>query len=752
MVRAMNKKIKAAFGTLSDAHIVDEYYAQDVGLSLDEFDRIKRLLMRSPNKVEIAIIGALWSEHCSYKSTKAHLSKLPTTGPHVLVGPGENAGVIDIGDGLALVFKIESHNHPSFIEPFQGAATGVGGILRDVFTMGARPFVAANLLRFGEPHHQKVPFLFDGVTRGIASYGNCFGVPTVLSNVDFHSSYNGNNLVNAFAMGVVKKEAIFLGAAAGVKNRVLYVGAKTGRDGIMGAVMASDTFGDETDKRPTVQVGDPFKEKLLLEACLMCFKEGLVIGIQDMGAAGMTSSCFEMANRASTGLSINLDDVPVRDAHMSAYDIMLSESQERMVMVVEQKNIPRIKEIFSRFELDAVDIGCVTGDGMVRIQHNAKEVVNLAATLIIENSPRYRRNYHSLVPKKVSSLKSQLEVEVKDAFISWHRDFGQKDLSFITHQFDHHTGLNTLVGPGESDAVLLRVPGSEKATALSLLAMPKLTKIDPFEGAKRTVLQSLLEISAQGASAVGISNCLNFGSPENEEVMTDLKQAIDGMAEAASAIGVPIISGNVSLYNETSGQPILPTLALSMVGLNEHPLKHTVFKKAREGDHLLLLGDLPVDYSGSEAIFQDLPEHHALYPWDPDHVHVLAKVLKNLVLDELCQCMSVVGRGGLLHALLKICSHSRLGGSIDFSKEWLKNELGLGLLSEETPRVLLSVASKNLEEVIEHCAQKTSLFHLGIMGGSAVSIQHQGLLIYSEDMAAIAASFFNHLGDWVARN
>ncbi len=752
MVRDMIKKQKIPFGLVSDAQIVDEYYAQDVGLSDEEFDRIKRLLMRSPNKVEMGIIGALWSEHCSYKSTKAHLSKLPTTGSHVLVGPGENAGALDIGDGLALVFKIESHNHPSFIEPFQGAATGVGGILRDIFTMGARPFVAANLLRFGEPEHPKVPFLFDGVVRGIASYGNCFGVPTVLSNVDFHSSYNGNNLVNAFAMGVVKKEAIFLGAAVGVKNRVLYVGAKSGRDGIMGAVMASDTFGDGNDKRPTVQVGDPFKEKLLLEACLMCFKENLVVGIQDMGAAGMTSSCFEMANRASTGLSINLDEVPVRDSSMTAYDIMLSESQERMLMVVEAKHISRIKEIFTRFELDSVDIGFVTGDGIVRIQHHGKEIVQLAATLIIENAPRYRRHYHSLIPKKVSSLKSRIQVDVKAAFYSWHRDLGQKDNSFITNQFDHHIGLNTLVGPGQSDAVLMRVPGSEKAAALSIVAMPKLTKIDPFEGAKRSVLQGLLELSAQGASAIGISNCLNFGSPENESVMTDLKHAIDGMAEAASAIGVPIISGNVSLYNETLGSPILPTLALTMVGLSEEPLKHSTFKRARAGEHLLLLGDLPVDYSGSEAIFQQLPEHHTLYPWDPEHVLALAGVLKSLVLNELCQSMSVVGRGGLLYALLKICAHSQQGATIDFSNEWLKDELGLGLLSEESPRALVCVASKNLDQVIELCAQKTSLFMLGKVGTNTLTIHHDNELLFSEDLASLRDVYFNHLGEWVARH
>ncbi|MCA9508337.1 MAG: phosphoribosylformylglycinamidine synthase subunit PurL, partial [Myxococcales bacterium] len=617
----MDNKKQKSFRTLEDLHLVDESQASEVGLTTEEFKRVQRLIGRMPNKVELGIIGALWSEHCSYKSTKAHLSKLPSKGQYVLVGPGENAGVLDIGDGDALVFKIESHNHPSFIEPFQGAATGVGGILRDVFTMGARPFLAANLLRFGEPRHKKVPQLFDGVVRGIASYGNCFGVATVLSNVDFDKSYNGNNLVNAFAMGVAKKEAIFLGAAAGIKNRLLYVGAKTGRDGIMGAVMASDTFGDETDKRPTVQVGDPFKEKLLLEACLQCFEEGLVVGIQDMGAAGMTSSCFEMANRGSVGLSINLDDVPVRDAFMSAYDIMLSESQERMVMVAQTKNVSRIQEIFSRYELDAVDIGAVTGDGIISIHYHGNEVAHLAPTLIIENAPRYRRSYHSTIPKNIFSLKQRCEIDLKQAFSSWRNDLGQKDVSFITDQFDHHIGINTLIEPGCSDAAFVKVPNSQKAVALSLLAMPRLLKNNSFEGARRTIFTSLLEISVQGCKAIGISNCLNYGSPENEEVMTQLKNSIDGMAQAATQIDVPIISGNVSLYNETRGSPILPTLALSMVGLSGSPQKKTIFSAACEEDEIVLLGSAPKDYVGSEAVFHDETyDNHHIDAWEHEKI------------------------------------------------------------------------------------------------------------------------------------
>jgi len=747
----MKKQPLVHLSKLGDVSPTDEHHAHEAGLSFEEYDRVKRLLGRLPNKVELGIIAAMWSEHCSYKSSRAHLSKLPTKGPHVLVGPGENAGAIHIGDGLAVVFKIESHNHPSFIEPFQGAATGVGGILRDIFTMGARPFAAANLLRFGNPAHPKVSSLVHGVVGGIAGYGNCFGVPTVLSDADFHDSYNGNNLVNAFAIGVVHQDDIFLGAASGVKNRIIYVGAKTGRDGIMGAVMASDIFTDDTKTlRPTVQVGDPFTEKLLLEACLMAFQEKLVVGVQDMGAAGLTCSTFEMANRASTGLFVNLDHVPLRDDTMTAYDIMLSESQERMLLVVKPKDVTRIKQIFDKFNIDCVDIGHVTGDGIVRIHHQGRDVVELSATLIIENAPRYRRTYLSEIPSVRESIKDGINVDVKRAIESFKKDLGQKSVAFITSQFDHHIGLNTVVGPNESDAVLIKVPGSHKAIAMSLSAHGKLCKINAMEGASRLIYQAALEISAQGAHPLGITNCLNFGSPESVFVMTDLKRTIDGMAQASVMIDAPVVSGNVSLYNETNGQAILPTAAICLVGLTEKPLCHTKLSSAQPQDHLVLLGDLPDDYAGSEAVIGDFAAPSGLKPWDGNHIVRMSDVIKEAVLENLIDCAAVLGRGGLLRAAVRIMTNSNVGLELDFGSEWLFEEVSLGLLSEDAPRVLLAVRPEKLDALQRKCANVVPINHLGRVGGDMFTISHKGQPIFLERKEILCQSYTMSLEEYLA--
>lgn len=732
--------------------MTSECHASEAGLTSEEYNRVVRLLHRKPNKVELGIIGAMWSEHCSYKSTKAHLSNLPSKAPHVLVGPGENAGVVDIGDDLALVFKIESHNHPSYLEPFSGAATGVGGILRDIFTMGARPFATANLLRFGKPSHPKVPHLLNGVVGGISYYGNCFGVPTVLSNVDFHHSYNGNNLVNAFAIGVVNKHDIFLGSAAGEKNRVLYVGAKTGRDGIMGAVMASDCFDDNSQaKRPTVQVGDAFVGKLLLEACLEVFSKRLLVGIQDMGAAGLTCSTFEMANRASTGLIINLDLVPLRDETMTAYEIMLSESQERMLMIAKPNQVEPIKDIFRRFELDCADIGVVTGDGLVRINHKGHEIVNLSSTLIIENAPRYRRAYLNTLTDHEIHHKQNVKIDVAGAIENCKSDIGQKELSFITNQFDYHIGLNTIVGPNESDAALIKVPNSQKAVAIALLANGKLCKINPFEGARRQTFQALLEISAQGAKPLGITNCLNFGSVDHVSVMTDLKHAIDGMADAANSFTIPIVSGNVSLYNETNGQPILPTLALCLVGLSEKPRHHTKFAHAKPQDNLVMLGDLPEDYAGCESILPSDPSPSSLVPWEVEAVRRICDVLTCGIHAGFITCTSVVGRGGLINSLIQIMVNAKSGADISFGCEWLSDELALGLLSENSPRVLVSINDENYNWLAQACADKILLHRLGRLGGEFFTITHETSLVYKESIDTIAHSYLNGLGEWLAK-
>jgi phosphoribosylformylglycinamidine synthase subunit PurL len=745
------KKTKIHIVDLLDQSITEEYHAHGVGLTDEEYERLKRLLGRKPNKVELGIVGALWSEHCSYKSTKAYLSRLPSKGKNVLVGPGENAGVIDIGDNLAVVFKIESHNHPSFIEPFHGAATGVGGILRDIFTMGARPFAVANLLRFGEPSHPKTASLFHGVVSGIASYGNCFGVPTVLSNIDFHKSYNGNILVNAFAVGVVSVGDIFLAEASGVKNRLIYVGAKTGRDGIMGAVMASDSFTDDVEqKRPTVQVGDPFTEKLLLEACLKAFKEKLVVGIQDMGAAGLTSSSFEMASKASTGLSINLDHVPLRDATMSAYDIMLSESQERMLMVVKPDCVARLREIFTHYDVDCVDIGHITGDGLVRIHYQGHEVVNMSATLITENAPRYRRSYLSDIPSHRGSIKDGLVVDVAKALESFKNDLAQKDFSYVTDQFDHHIGLNTIVGPNEAEASLIRVPKTNKAVALSLVGLGKLARINPAEAARRAVYQAALEVSCQGATPVGITNCLNFGSPENIKVMTDLRWVIDGMAEAAIHLDVPIVSGNVSLYNETNGQPILPTLALGLVGLTDQPFHYTKCSRGQNGDLLVSLGEIPDDYAGCEAVLDDTSQSTSLRQWDHETIMRLCEVLKEIIHQDLIRCTSVIGHGGLLKSLIKIMANSGLGAVIDFGTEWLEQELSIGLVSENSPQVLLSIPARRLDDLSQACANKVALNLWGSLGGDHCIIRHGERDVIREPLQGLSSCYLNHVGELFA--
>ncbi len=744
----MKQKTPPSFRALHDHEATVEEHGGSAGLTHEEYDRIKRLLARAPNKVELGIVGALWSEHCSYKSSRAYLSKLPTKGPHVLVGPGENAGAVDIGDDLAVIFKIESHNHPSFVEPFQGAATGVGGILRDIFTMGARPFAAANFLRFGNAQHERVPELLRGVVSGIASYGNCFGVPTIKTNVDFHSSYNGNNLVNAFAIGVVNKHEIFLGKAAGVNNRVLYIGAKTGRDGIMGAVMASDVFSDDTQSlRPTVQVGDPYTEKILLEACFKAFKEKLIVGIQDMGAAGLACSSFEMASRASTGLSLNLDHVPLRDESMSAYDIMLSESQERMLLVAEPSDVPRIKEIFALYDLACADIGHVTGDGVVRIHHHGKEVVHLCSTLIIENAPRYRREHLSKIP--MEKPQHEVRLGVSEAVQSLKNDCGQKDTSFITDQFDHHIGLNTLTEPNDADAMLIKVPGSNKAVAIAVVGNGRSLKANPLEGARRTVFQAVLEVAAQGAEPLAITNCLNFGSPENVDVMTDFTHVIDGMAHAAQEMNVPIISGNVSLYNETAGTPILPTLALCMVGLQNDPLHYVRYSNAADGDAIVVLGDVPKILSHAETVIGEVipVEQRA---WDAAHILTMTEVMQQNVQRGLIKCAAVVSKGGILHAVTKIINQTRGGARLDFGAEWLPKEIAIGLLSEDAPLIVVSVAEASLPALAEACSHHVCLTRLGYFGGDTLSISHQGTMLYEEAASTYLHSYRHTLGALIA--
>src|SRR5947207_10297801 len=601
--------------------ITPEVIAQH-NLTPEEFNRIKDLLGREPNLVELGVFSVMWSEHCSYKSSRLHLKRLPTQGERVIVPPGENAGVVDIGEGWCAAFKIESHNHPSFIEPFQGAATGVGGILRDIFTMGARPVAALNSLRFGsldDPKNgQRNRSLFAGVVAGIAHYGNAFGVPTVGGEVAFDDAYALNPLVNAFALGLVRRDQIFFGKATGVGNPVLYVGAKTGRDGIHGATMASAEFDEEAlEKRPTVQVGDPFLEKLLLEACLEAMRSGAVAGIQDMGAAGLTCSTCEMAARAGTGIEIDLSLVPQRETGMTAYEMLLSESQERMLIVAHKGREREVADIFRKWDLDAVVIGQVRGDVRMRVTHNGEVVCDVPVKALTDEAPVYERpakravSGQSSVVSGISAASDSLQTQNNEPLTTDNaRDYNTVLLNLLSspnlaskewvyRQYDHMVRTNTVVLPG-ADAAVVRIKETRRALAIALDGNGRYCAANPREGAKLVVAEAARNVVCVGAQPLAITNCLNFASPERPEVMWSFSEVVDGIAEACRAFNTPVVSGNVSFYNETEGRGILPTPVIGMVGLMED-VKRVIqpgFKNA--GDFVALLGVTRDDLSLSE--------------------------------------------------------------------------------------------------------------------------------------------------------
>ena len=566
----------------------------DHGLSPEEYDRVVKALGREPNLVELGIFSVMWSEHCSYKSSRIHLKKLPTTGPQVICGPGENAGVVDIGDGQAVVFKMESHNHPSYIEPYQGAATGVGGILRDVFTMGARPIANLNALRFGSPDHPKMRHLIAGVVAGIGGYGNCVGVPTVGGEVNFHPAYDGNILVNAMTVGVADTDKIFYSAASGIGNPIVYVGSKTGRDGIHGATMASADFGEDADaKRPTVQVGDPFTEKLLIEACLELMATDMIVAIQDMGAAGLTSSSVEMASKGGVGIELVLDDVPQREADMTAYEMMLSESQERMLMVLKPGREAEAEAIFSKWELDFAVIGRVTDTGHMVLKHHGETVCDIPLAPLADDAPSYDR------PHTPTSRPAPLTdiPRCTDPAADLLKLMGSPDLasrSWIWRQYDHMVGADTLQRPG-GDAAVVRVHGTGKALAITTDCTPRYCFADPVEGGKQAIAECWRNLTAVGAQPLAATDCMNFGNPQRAEIMGQFVGCIDGMAEACSALDFPIVSGNVSLYNETkaedgSAAAILPTPAIGGVGLLADYQNSATIAFKGTGDVLVLIG------------------------------------------------------------------------------------------------------------------------------------------------------------------
>ncbi|HWY15441.1 MAG TPA: phosphoribosylformylglycinamidine synthase subunit PurL [Rhizomicrobium sp.] len=560
------------------------------GLSAAEYACIVELLGHAPNFVELGIFSVMWSEHCSYKSTRAHLRRLPTKAPWVLQGPGENAGVIDIGDGDVAVFKMESHNHPSFIEPYQGAATGVGGIMRDVFTMGARPVAMMNALRFGSPEHEKTRHLVSGVVAGIGGYGNCMGVPTVGGEVNFHPSYNGNILVNAMCVGIARADRIFKSAAKGTGNPVVYIGSKTGRDGIHGATMASAEFSEDSqEKRPTVQVGDPFTEKLLLEACLELMATDAIVAIQDMGAAGLTSSSAEMASKGGSGIVLDLDRVPQREEKMTAYEMLLSESQERMLAVLKPGREAEAERIFRKWELDFAVIGTTTDTSRFVVRHEGQTVADIPVHALSEEAPVYQRPFE----KRATVAEVPGFDRTKPIIESLVKLIGSPDLCsrrWIWEQYDWSVMADTVQKPG-GDAAVVRVHGTNKALAITTDVTPRYCRADPFEGAKQAVAEAWRNLTAAGARPLAVTDNLNFGNPEKSDIMGEIAACIDGIAEACRALDFPVVSGNCSLYNETNGEAILPTPAIGAVGLIKDVRRMATTTLKREDDAIILIGE-----------------------------------------------------------------------------------------------------------------------------------------------------------------
>ena len=643
--------------------------AASMGLSKDEWELIQNRIGRLPNLCELGIFSAMWSEHCSYKSSKKWLKTLPTEAEHVIQGPGENAGVIDIGDGKAIIFKIESHNHPSFIEPYQGAATGVGGILRDVFTMGARPIALMNALRFGEAHHEKTPHLMNGVVAGIGGYGNCIGIPTVGGEVDFHKSYNGNILVNAMAVGLADSDKIFYSAATGAGNPVIYVGAKTGRDGIHGATMASAEFSEETEsKRPTVQVGDPFTGKLLMEACLELMAANAVLSIQDMGAAGLTSSSVEMASKGGLGMEMDLDLVPVREEAMSAYEIMLSESQERMLMVIDPAQTETARAIFEKWDLDFMPIGVVTDTGRLVLKKDGGIACDIPLAPLVDDAPEYDRPHQKLATKPVLDAGQISEDKTIGQLLE--ELMGEADSAsrrWVYEQYDRDVMADTVAGPG-GDAALVRVHGTDKAVAMSTDCTPRYVYADPFEGGKQAVAESYRNLCAIGATPKAVTNNLNFGNPERPEIMAQIVGSVKGMGAACEALGTPVVSGNVSLYNETDGVAIFPCPVIGMVGTIANYRKAVGNKLKAAGNDIIIIGQEEAKgWLGASLLANHLgmADEFAPPPVDLEREERHGRFMQQAIEDGLLESSHDISDGGLMVSLAEMALRTGFGIELD---------------------------------------------------------------------------------------
>ncbi|HEX4997882.1 MAG TPA: phosphoribosylformylglycinamidine synthase subunit PurL [Terriglobia bacterium] len=726
--------------------ITDELLSEH-NLTRPEYEKIVSALGREPTRTELGIYSVMWSEHCSYKSSRVHLKRLPTRGARVVQGPGENAGIIDIGDGIVIAFKIESHNHPSYIEPYQGAATGVGGILRDIFTMGARPIAAMNSLRFGTLDDAKTRRIVDGVVSGIAGYGNCFGVPTIGGETLFARCYAMNPLVNAFALGIFEND-VFYGRARGPGNPVIYVGAKTGRDGIHGATMASAGFGEDAGaKRPNVQIGDPFMEKLLLEACLEVMQKGLIVGIQDMGAAGLTCSSSEMGSRAGTGVELELDDVPQREAAMNAYEIMLSESQERMLLVAEKAKEKDVVAVFRKWGLDAVTVGRVLPEGMLRVRQGGALMAEIPNASLTDDAPVYNR---PLLPPQ-SALSARLDYysfldgcdeSLIHRFLDADQNPGNQDYAellkaavsspnlasrrWIWEQYDHMVQSNTMIGPG-SDASVIRIKGSSRALAMTLDGPGYRVARNPREGAKLMVAEACRNLACSGAEPVAATNCLNFGNPEHPEVMWQFSEVVDGMSEACDAFGTPITGGNVSFYNETFGEDIYPTPVIGVVGVVEN-VQHVTASWFREAGDTIILIEPGLLQVGRVSLDDEL---------------ALQRVVREAIRAGLVKSAHDTSEGGLAVAVAECCysniHRSAIGATVKIPSrlEALKD-----LFGEYSSRIL--VTTRNAAEVIERARQAgLEPVELGTVGGDRLIFEYEGrraVDVAIEDLEATWAS------------
>jgi phosphoribosylformylglycinamidine synthase II len=756
--------------------------AAEHGLSPDEYARIQKILGRDPNFTELGIFSVMWSEHCSYKSSKVHLRRLPTRGPQVLQGPGENAGVVDIGDGLAAAFKMESHNHPSYVEPFQGAATGVGGILRDIFTMGARPIAVLDSLRFGPislPHagvktsadvdaetvaHNRR--ILDGVVRGISHYGNCFGVPTVGGEVQFEAGYSANPLVNVLALGIAKKEDLFFAKARGVGNPVVYVGAKTGRDGIHGAsLLASAEFTEESQqKRPNVQVGDPFMEKLLLEACLEAMKTGAIVAIQDMGAAGLTSTSCEMASRGGLGIEMELARVPQREPGMTPYEMMLSESQERMLLVAERGREQEVLKVFAKWGLDAVEIGLVTEDGLVRVLHHAKVVAEIPAHALAEEGPVYQRPIAAPAP-----VTNERYVEFATPGKNLTENFRAllaapaiASKRLIWEQYDYMVRTNTIEAPGAGDAAVVRIKGTKRALALASDGNGRWCRLDPFVGAQLAVAEAARNVACSGAKPMAATNCLNFGSPEKPEVMWQFSRAIDGISEACIALEIPITGGNVSFYNETLGRSIDPTPVLGVLGMIENAPRALGMAFRAKGDAIMLLDgsarEPVMDANGAKEFSSSeyARTMQGIEAGAPPAVNLAAeKRLINLLValarEGQLQSAHDVSDGGLAVTLAESCFASNgLSAEISFKS---KEPDELALFGERGARAVVSVTPENVAAVRRIAAQyEVAAVEVGRVASGEFRIELNGQIVVSAEVPSLADAWSGALGRLLQAN